>query len=191
MQFMTLTLLEATIRALGSMCRSFHLGPCVCGAPTYQQPCPNCGFYPMGFDPAYLKAHQDICADRERWVKTVNRAGNIALWYLLDCNRTLAWEKDPVYRAEVEETRRKAASMQWPEPGLIWDLVHLRASLKLPWEQERKKWKLLTNLTRILSQDNPRGELWCKRCKSPGTEASNCEPYSRHCAYVSYNKRRN
>lgn len=88
----------------------FHLDPCGgCGAPSFQQPCLVCGFYPMGSNKGHWSPK--VCS-REHFVAHVARSapegrGNLATWY-------------------VSHYNRQPTPVDWPvalDAGTVFDLV--------------------------------------------------------------------
>jgi hypothetical protein len=100
----------------------FHLSRCYCGAPTWQQPCPSCGFYPM-YGSTGTSCARDS-ATRERFIATAERYGGVAAWYFAGYRRTVAYGKDPRFAAKID--RLVASARTWdgvPTPGDVWDQV--------------------------------------------------------------------
>ena len=67
---------------------SYHLDNCVCGLPSFKQPCPNCGHYPMFGQPGdaertrQLQERWAAKEDKEEWWKGfVTKCGGVASWY--------------------------------------------------------------------------------------------------------------
>ena len=121
----------------GMLTRSpFHLAPCGgCGAPSFQQPCMMCGFYPMGTPTA---ADISPPAKREAFVRAVEGSmpegrGNLATWYLSSRRKTVAYDKSPRYREEVEATVRTAALVaDLPDAGAVFDHVKAGGRMSRP-----------------------------------------------------------
>ena len=103
--------------------RYFHLSPCGgCGMPTWQQPCPVCGYYPMG----NVSEEQERCRpyqDKGRWLRLVKRHGSIAAWYWAGRKRTVAWSSNWSFREETEALIEQCASMEWPDPEAVYEEV--------------------------------------------------------------------
>jgi len=108
------------VRDMDERHRYFHLTPCGgCGQPSFQQPCPLCGYYPMGNDPA----ERERCSGptREDWLRMVR--GNVALWYVSRGRRTLSWKTDSMFRESIERLEDEARAMKQPSPEEIYDAV--------------------------------------------------------------------
>ena len=100
----------------------FHLSRCYCGAPSWQQPCPTCDYYPM-YGSTGTSAARDS-ATRETFVATATRHGGIAAWYFEEYRRTVAYAKDPGFAARIDELVEAAKTWEdVPTPGEVWDWV--------------------------------------------------------------------
>jgi hypothetical protein len=142
---------EQTVLAIRALCDGepvdtspFHLHPCVCGVPMWQQPCRICGFYPdWGRD---NRPHTEACKrsvpdPRTAFITAVERAGNIAVWYVSGWRRSAAWKpagswqvlepKHHAFREGIEALEAKAAEIPCASPHDIYDLV-CAEGVKLP-----------------------------------------------------------
>lgn len=81
MRKITIEELVPFVRALNPERRSFNLSPCICGAPSWKQPCPFCGFYPYGNDPIERKRCESKYAQLGAFLRHLNGRG-IARFYL-------------------------------------------------------------------------------------------------------------
>jgi len=116
--------LVETIRSLSPKFKSFHLSPCICGAPMWVQPCTLCGYYPMMWDDIQYRAatgkdpHEHLrgSVDKERFCKCVENAGGILEFYL----RGFYMCVDPQHD-KLDAARKKARNMVWPSAERIWD----------------------------------------------------------------------
>lgn len=100
----------------------FHLSRCYCGAPTWQQPCPTCGYYPMYGSTGTSWARES--ATREGFVATAERHGGVAAWYFAGYRRTVAYQNDYRFAAKID--RLVASAKAWedvPTAGEVWDYV--------------------------------------------------------------------
>lgn len=100
----------------------FHLGRCFCGAPSWQQPCPTCGYYPMYGTTGTSWARDS--ATREAFVRTAERHGGVAAWYFAEHRRLVAYAKQPDFARRIDAL--VTAARGWadvPSPGEVWDLV--------------------------------------------------------------------
>ena len=117
---------EATIKSLHYKFRNFHLSPCYrCGAPSWGQPCWQCGFYPMG-DRGYARAENNrarFTIDRDTFIRRVSGRGGILFCYLISFDSRL----DPQQHI-LDAAAYIAAGLRWPRPGAVWDFVHARAA---------------------------------------------------------------
>jgi len=106
----------------------FHLSACGgCGAPSFQQPCPLCGFYPMGEDKGTWSPRT---AGYEAFAAAVERSGpggqdgNIATWVLSSYGPS----RLPV---DFFAALRQAAFMDVPSARECWDtVVTLRTAMQ-------------------------------------------------------------
>lgn len=89
--------------------RSFHLSPCVCGVPMWQQPCSVCDYYPTHYLPsndsrASNESMAEACREhvgdaRVAFKKAIEKSGdmglgyegNLATFYLRGYRRSCAW----------------------------------------------------------------------------------------------------
>jgi hypothetical protein len=119
---------------------SFHLHACGrCDAPSWQQPCPCCGYYPMGnpADEAERAAH---ALDRDRYERICEHQEGIGAWYFAGFSRTVAYS-DPTFpgrsafRAQVAEAVARCAAFSFPPPGDIWDAT--RDGGRLQWSSRK------------------------------------------------------
>ncbi len=118
----------------------FHLSGCArCGAPTTGYPCLNCRTWNDYFLPQEeYERERDLerarnaasgVGSRETFVARVGRAGSIALWLLEDRKRVVAWNDPPHREGDQEYTDmiraliEGAKMVEWPDPGLVWDVV--------------------------------------------------------------------
>jgi hypothetical protein len=100
----------------------FHLRRCYCGAPSWQQPCPSCGYYPM-YGTTGTSAAPDS-ATRERFVARAAAYGGVAAWYFAEFRQVIAYRKDAAFAAKIEALVAEAKG--WtdvPTPGEIWDAL--------------------------------------------------------------------
>ncbi|HST58968.1 MAG TPA: hypothetical protein VLK84_09775 [Longimicrobium sp.] len=100
----------------------FHLARCYCGAPSWQQPCPTCDYYPMYGSTGTSWAPES--ATRGGFVATAGRHGGVAAWYFAGYSRTVAYRTDWRFRERIDAL--VAAAKEWegvPSPGEVWDSV--------------------------------------------------------------------
>lgn len=100
----------------------FHLARCYCGAPSWQQPCPTCGYYPMYGSTGTSWAPES--ATREGFVAMARRRGGVAAWYFAGYRRTVAYTADWRFRERIDAL--VAAAKEWdgvPSPAEVWDSV--------------------------------------------------------------------
>lgn len=100
----------------------FHLSRCYCGAPSWQQPCPTCDYYPMYGQTGTSRARDS--ATREEFVAKAERHGGVAAWYFACYRRTVAYKENWRFRERIDglvETARSWAGV--PSPGEVWDAV--------------------------------------------------------------------
>lgn len=98
----------------------FHLVACSgCGAPSFGQPCPLCGYYPMGTHKGTWHPKRASYEDFRRMVDRSGpggEGGTIATWHA----RNVAY---PRTAERSEEVARLAASVVVPDAGTVWDVV--------------------------------------------------------------------
>lgn len=71
--------LVQAIRSLAPEYGHFDVWACGrCGAPSWQQPCPSCHYYPMG---DRFEATGSHTTARESWCKTARHHGGVLRWY--------------------------------------------------------------------------------------------------------------
>jgi hypothetical protein len=104
----------------GELSQYFHLTPCACGQPVWQQPCPLCGYYPMGNDPQERERCASMGLTREHWLAAVARHGNIGAWYFASYKTTVAW-KDLEFRTKILEIIERSRKMVWPDPEAVYE----------------------------------------------------------------------
>jgi hypothetical protein len=100
----------------------FHLRRCYCGAPTWQQPCPTCDYYPM-YGSTGTSWEKDS-ATREGFVTRASAYGGVAAWYFAGYRRTVAYANNSSFAAKIDALVEQAKG--WtdvPSPGEVWDLV--------------------------------------------------------------------
>jgi len=106
--------LVATVRGLGEKFKYFHLSPCFCGAPVWQQPCPICGYYPM-YGETNSGMDKGECTV-ELYAKAVKCAGGILEWYLKSYMSCV----DP-QKHLLDAAREQAEGIEWPTGEEIWE----------------------------------------------------------------------
>jgi hypothetical protein len=109
-------------RALRGYGCAFHLKRCYCGAPTWQQPCPTCGYYPMYGTPG--TSCKPDSATRERFAARARHFGGVAAWYFAGFRQVVAYAEDPAFRDRIDRLVVDAAT--WtnvPTPEEVWDAV--------------------------------------------------------------------
>jgi len=88
----------------------------LCRAPVWQQPCPCCGYYPMGGGPVI----QGVPFPRDQWLARVKKEGGILAWMMSHHQRNVI----PEGRASVIETNQeiRAKFDIWvePYPEQVW-----------------------------------------------------------------------
>lgn len=105
---------------------AFHLSPCICNAPTWQQPCPFCHYWPdYGMRPAERNQYDN----RFRNTMTFDRFANIMSRH--EDNFALFWARQKAVRAVAswqgqatflsERASEMARELSWPSPKEIWD----------------------------------------------------------------------
>lgn len=103
-----------------------HLAACGgCGGPSFQQPCPLCGFYPMGADQGRWYPHS---ATRHFFCEQVaataaKGTGNIATWVLSACKTTVAYSQTTAFRQRLDAALAEAALLLMPDPGIVHDRI--------------------------------------------------------------------
>jgi len=104
----------------------FHLAACGgCGGPSFQQPCPLCGYYPRGADKGHWHPKE---ATRDLFVGSVERSGpngaggNLATWVVRDLGRTTAYAS-PGGKARIEEMVSRAAALGPVDLDGMWKVV--------------------------------------------------------------------
>jgi hypothetical protein len=104
------------------------LSRCICGAPSWKQPCPSCGYYPMGrWDAPGVKGGQyETCKNtvtREKFVRQVEAAGGFGAFFMRESYgySNCAYQSDYEFRARVDATIAKAKTMIWPDAGRMYD----------------------------------------------------------------------
>jgi hypothetical protein len=108
----------------GERASYFHLSRCACGQPSWQQPCPLCGYYPYGNDPEERERCRRQGLTKEHWLRRVASHGSIGAWYFSGLKNTVAWAEDTGdFRAKVEALIAKAESAEWPDPSEVYDEV--------------------------------------------------------------------
>ena len=94
------------MRGLHERTKYFHLSTCVCGQPSWQQPCPWCGFYPDHGRPAESKretARAEGCADAARArLDAMNGAQGFFLAYRQGFRGVVAYKTAAEFRAWVD-----------------------------------------------------------------------------------------
>ncbi len=130
----------ATVRALGDKFSWFHLRPCVCGAPVWQQPCPVCGHYPMSDglrscrravrNPSGTTVVRDMYVvpeddrvTREEYDGIVAGAGGILEWYLKSFERCMDPQRHLLNQARESA---KAQGLIFPTGAQLYDWAHGR-----------------------------------------------------------------
>lgn len=114
---------------------SFFLAQCgQCGAPSWQQPCPACGFYPLEdwhqAGPAkkeLLRRQNHVPADA--FSRMVKNRGNIGTWYFSEMKKTVAYRDNRSYADVVDRLIDKTRSMTFPEPAEIWEQVVIQQKI--------------------------------------------------------------
>jgi hypothetical protein len=114
----------------------FHLSACqACGAPTFQYPCPNCRNWCDFSESADYKAEVKLSCEksgvgsREAFVRRVEVAGGIGPWYFGEFRRTVGYGNGGAFKVEVDAAIARAASVEWPDAGAVWDEVASGARL--------------------------------------------------------------
>jgi len=114
---------QDAIRSLGQHWRYFHLGPCArCGCPSWQQPCPVCGFYPYGAR-GYAEGRKWREANPpsfERFEAWHNRHGNIFEAVMAQVSK-LVPAGQAMVAPQVDRARREAEGWEWPTARELWD----------------------------------------------------------------------
>lgn len=103
-----------------------HLAACGgCGGPSFQQPCPLCGFYPMGADKG--RWHPETSSRRFFCDKVAGSApqgaGNLATWVLSASRKTVAYAQNPRFREQLDAALADAVLLDMPDPGVVHDRV--------------------------------------------------------------------
>jgi hypothetical protein len=132
---------KAAIRALDGpegITRNFHLSPCGgCGQPVWQQPCPLCGYYPMGSDPRERERCQKMDVTRDDWLRYAKRAGDVAQWYLEGFTRTVAWSKcEPGFRDKVCALIEQAKDLGLSDDAEVYEAAMADWNKKTPTKDE-------------------------------------------------------
>ena len=112
--------------------KSFELRLCVCGCPTFQQPCPTCNFYPYGYDKPERKRVESLVfqgggveALRDGWIRRVNGAGGVGPWFArIVLTKNIAYQRGlDGYRAEADAKVALASSMEWPSAEAVLEAL--------------------------------------------------------------------
>lgn len=121
--------LVAKVRSLSPLFTHFHLSPCTnCGTPSFQQPCPFCGHYPMGGNNglSQLSANERL-ANAAEFVKRVARHGNIVCWYIASFRNTVAYKginsepPTPGFKEKIEALYEQAVKLEnLPTAAEVW-----------------------------------------------------------------------
>ena len=137
---------EQTVLAIREMAREgsgevvdtnhFHLAPCVCGVPMWQQPCLICHYYPYSSEDntdLRRKCRESVRHPRDAFIAAIERAGNIAVWYVGHWRRSCAWKpsipgqqpgpEHMEFRRGIEKLEERARAMPCAPPGKIFDTV--------------------------------------------------------------------
>ena len=115
----------------------FHLSKCgQCGAPSWQQPCPTCSFYPMGWaDNRRVREHPKFTLKGWENSSFTNLPGML----ILGCKETVAYQQNTAsweqfrplkeetlsYRSKVAAFEEEAKHLVWPTMRDMWEYVYL------------------------------------------------------------------
>jgi hypothetical protein len=111
----------------------FHLALCPrCNAPSWQQPCPYCSFYPMGDTSFSLsddeKKHAFITFSQ--YLRIIGaHAGSFTLFYLSSYKHVVAWKSSKNYREFVMKAGQDVIDLVEPTPEEIWTAVKFFGSI--------------------------------------------------------------
>lgn len=98
-----------------------HLFTCACGAPSWQQPCPFCGYYPMGND-AQEFARVKGTTSKARFIQTVRAHGGLIPMWVADKKKTVAYTSDYQYKDAIDRALAKAKRQgDRFTPEQVWD----------------------------------------------------------------------
>ncbi len=169
--------LVALVKSLHVSFDHFHLTACGgCGMPAFQQPCPMCGYYPMGNDPAERKRCQEEGITEERWVRAVERSCGIVAWYITEhCRNTVAWTSlKPLWiqwRSEMEALIASSKTMTLPDARTILAAVKAvaaeeKADQGKDWDERMKRYHQIEERAQQLCEE--RGEKWNKYARRQG-----------------------
>lgn len=101
----------------------FHLSLCWCGAPTWQQPDPTCGYYPQ-YGESNSSLPRNGCT-RERFVALAERNGGMAVWYFSHFRRVVAYRPGTTYQMKIDGLVEDAKTWEdVPSPEVVWDVLH-------------------------------------------------------------------
>lgn len=110
---------------------TFRLVRCRCGAPTWQLPCPSCGYYPRA-GTAFADTGKDSAA-RESFVASATARGGVAAWYFAGYKSPGALSRSPWLAGRLDELAQAASAWtEVPSPGDVWDAVCAGEHLRVP-----------------------------------------------------------
>lgn len=117
----------AWIRSLHERTSYLHLSICACGQPSWQQPCPWCGFYPKGRDqPERERAAKQADAARAHFDALLGARGLFQA-YCANWKRVVAYSRDATFAAWVD-----ALPARWNPQYNVVTVADLRAFAALP-----------------------------------------------------------
>jgi hypothetical protein len=122
----------AWVRGLHERTKYFHLGTCACGQPSWQQPCPWCGFYPDYGRPKEAQRETDRakeCADAARVrLDTMGGASGFFLAYCRGFKGVVAYKTDADFRTWADNLRTR----RWDPRFNDVTIADIRAYAALP-----------------------------------------------------------
>lgn len=125
----TVSLIKGLAPEIG---KNFHLSPCGgCLQPSWEQPCPFCGFYPeYGVPALWNKKHKEECRsqdwNKEKWIERVLRHQNIGRMFFSRCKQVVAYSELWEYREKVDSLILQCESISFPDLNELYDEVFAR-----------------------------------------------------------------
>ena len=112
---------------------SFHLSLCPrCDAPSWQQPCPFCDFYPMG-DRDYNALTPEVKGNYfvpfERFEARIKGHVNFTAMYYASKKNVVAYSSDENYKAMVQHLIAYGLDVTTPTPHEIWAAIKFYKSI--------------------------------------------------------------
>lgn len=126
-------ILPMVVRRLGYSWKNFHLNACICNAPSWQQPCPWCGYYAPR-DP-------EMRFTREEWCSRVSAKGRSEEHHMFEGgnywlpNKLIANARRAVQapHADIRFLTNAMRWFEWPTPEEVWNTFYLRDVPPIDW----------------------------------------------------------